>query len=203
MFFLKQDKFYLDRNRIRKIGGRILLIVFVSFIFITSFRPTNNKDEERSVSVIFHAYIGGYLPSFSNYFVEQKNKNLSTEPSYENYDKVKFRFGNQTFAGFYRIMNQLGFSDYGSTVHYSGFFNVYSFWRDLIQDFGLYGSGIFTIFLGFIIGVLTRNLNRYSFVGLNILTLTGVYLSFTLFYSVTGFSFFYMVLILPPFLLKN
>ncbi|MEI6881430.1 MAG: O-antigen polymerase [Bacteroidota bacterium] len=203
MFFLKQDNFFPKREQIRKIGLRFLVIVFISFIFITSFRTTNNKDEDKPVLVIFHAYLGGYLPSFSTYFVEYSNKFLSTEPSYENYDKAKSRFGNQTFAGFYRIMNQLGFADFGSTVHYSGLFNVYSFWRDLIQDFGLYGTGLFTSFLGFIIGILHRNLNKFSFTGLNILTLIGVYMSFTLFYSITGFSFFYFVLIFPSFLLKK
>jgi oligosaccharide repeat unit polymerase len=203
MFLFKQDNFYLNRNQITKIGRRILVIVFISFTFITSLRTTNNKDDDKPVLVIFHAYLGGYVPSFSNYFVEYNNKILSTEPSYENYDKAKSRFGNQTFAGFYRIMKQLGFTDFGSTVHYSGLFNVYSFWRDLIQDFGLYGTGLFISFLGFIIGIVSRNLNKFSFTGLNILTLLGVYMSFTLFYSIAGFSFFYIVLILPPFLLKK
>ena len=203
MFFLNYDNFIINRDKIRKIGYRILFTVFISFLVITSTRVSNNEKNDNSVLVIAHAYLGGYLPSFSNYFVEYKNETLSTEPSYTNYENAKSRFGNQTFAGFYRIMNQLGFTDFGSSVHYSGLFNVYSFWRDLIQDFGLNGSGVFTALFGFIIGIVSRNLNKNSFAGQNIFTLLGVYLSFTLFYSITGFSFFYMVLILPPFMLKK
>lgn len=183
-------------------------VFFISFLslLITIMRPTpnNNNSEEISFFPIIFTYTSGYIPSFSNFYDEYVNNiTITTMPSYEEYSKVKNRFGNQTFAGFYRFMQQLKIVKYGATVHYEGLFNVYTFYRDLITDFGVK----LTYFICFFIGVLTSLLNklliRNNPIHLIYITILTTVLVFTLTYSLFGFTFIFIMLISPKIYIKK
>jgi oligosaccharide repeat unit polymerase len=200
--FIDSGQFYINKKRSTRFGLRLFGFLLLIIISVTAFRSQNKTSDTKLVPTLF-AYFGGYIPSFSDFYFEKSTCNLSTEPSFKGYDRVSSRFGNQTFAGIYRISNQLGLASNGASVHYTGVFNVYTLYRDVITDFGVFGSYVFMSCLGFFFGILRVNLNKKSFIGLHIITLIGVFLFFTLFYSIFGFSFFYLVLFVSPTLIKK
>lgn len=192
----------LYRFSLKKIG-LTALVIFTFFIAITKTR-SNDSPVEIDTLAITYTYFSGYLPSFSNYFDELTRYGYNiTEPSYEQFDFAKNRFGNQTFAGFYRLLYEMKVVKYSATVHYSGKFNVYTYFRDLITDFGIFGSLLFLLVWGILFGLANRNLNRYRFTGSLYTTLLGVFLLFTVTYSFFGFIFSFLLFIVTPFLIQN
>lgn len=196
------------RNKINVKPLLIKAVIFISLIstLITIMRPSAKKDNSQEVSflpVIF-TYTSGYIPSFSNFYDEySSNLTLSTMPSYENYIKVENRFGNQTFAGFYRLMQQLKIVKYGATVHYEGLFNVYTFYRDLITDFGIQVTYIICFFIGLVTSIFNKLLNRNNPIHLIYITIITTILVFTLTYSLFGFTFIFIMLLSPQIYIKK
>lgn len=183
-------------------------VFFISFVslLITIMRPTpnSNNSEEISFFPIIFTYTSGYIPSFSNFYDEYINNiTITTMPSYEEYSKVKNRFGNQTFAGFYRFMQQLKIVEYGATVHYEGLFNVYTFYRDLITDFGVKLTYFICFFIGVLTSLLNKLLKRNNPIHLIYITILTTVLVFTLTYSLFGFTFIFIMLISPKIYIKK
>ncbi|MFV8374697.1 O-antigen polymerase [Flavobacterium sp. LB1P71] len=190
------------KNKINFKPLLIKAVIFISLIssLITIMRPSAKKDNSEEVSFfpIIFTYTSGYIPSFSNFYDEYStNSTPSTMPSYENYSKVKNRFGNQTFAGFYRLMQQLKIVKYGATVHYEGLFNVYTFYRDLITDFGIQVTYLICFFIGLLTSLFNKLLNRNNPIHLIYITIITTILVFTLTYSLFGFTFVFVMLLSP------
>lgn len=190
------------KNKINFKPLLIKAVIFISLIssLITIMRPSAKKDNSEEVSFfpIIFTYTSGYIPSFSNFYDEYStNSTPSTMPSYADYSKVKNRFGNQTFAGFYRLMQQLKIVKYGATVHYEGLFNVYTFYRDLITDFGIKVTYLICFLIGLLTSLFNKLLNRNNPIHLIYITIITTILVFTLTYSLFGFTFVFIMLLSP------
>jgi oligosaccharide repeat unit polymerase len=186
------------------IKGVILISVVSSLITIMRLNGKEENSKKVSFFPIIFTYTSGYIPSFGNFYDEYStNTTLSTMPSYENYQNVKNRFGNQTFAGFYRLMQKLKIVKYGATVHYEGLFNVYTFYRDLITDFGIKVTYMICFLIGIITGLLNKLLNRENPIHLIYITIITTILVFTLTYSLFGFTFIFLMLFSPKILIQK
>lgn len=197
---------YVNRFKIKSTLLRGVIPVVILTSIITIIRPSSKDDNSDKVAFIpiLFTYTSGYIPSFGNYYDEYILKSISpTMPSYEYYDKVKDRFGNQTFAGFYRLLQQFKIVRYGATVHYEGFFNVYTVYRDLITDFGICLTYFICFLFGMFVNLFDKLLNRNNPAHLIYISMIATILVFTLTYSLFGFTFVFLMFFSPYFFIKE
>jgi len=197
---------YKNKIKLKHFFIKAFVIIFFLGSLITIMRPSRNNSDSKNISFlpIIFSYTSGYIPSFSNFYDDYtSNTYLSTVPSYEHYSKVKDRFGNQTFAGFYRLLQQLKIVKYGATVHYEGGFNVYTFYRDLITDFGILATYLLCFLIGVFTTIYNKLLNRNNPIHLIYITIITTILLFTITYSLFGFSFIFLLLLSPTFYIKK
>ncbi len=208
LMLIKNDN-YINKLNFKYILLRALIILSTISIIITALRLNQsvNKSDNIGAFPIIFTYTSGYIASFSNYFEEYNSNsthsNVSTNPTDINYNNTKNRFGNQTFSGLYRILNQLGIVKYPSSVHYEGMFNVYTFYRDLISDFGINGTYFICFFIGAITTFINKILNRGNPVHIIYITLITTILVFTITYSLFGFTFIFFMFLSPKLFLKK
>jgi oligosaccharide repeat unit polymerase len=123
------------------------MIVFTFYFgtILTALLRVGNLDSNLDISSKTTNYFIGFLPAFSEWI----------EEFIVNYGKEDLTLGAYTFAGIYELLGfgvrQQGliqeFVSYGDSV--GGTTNIYTVFRFLIMDYGLFGSLFLTLSLGF------------------------------------------------------
>jgi oligosaccharide repeat unit polymerase len=187
----------------RRFAFPLVLVLFLSGLIVTAaylrgaLHAAGDGAVSNPVVKVVYDYATGYIPAFSGFYDEYVQRVVSTMATAGEQEN---RFGNQTFAGIYRLLAMLGVVEGSSFNHYDGAFNVYTILRDLIVDFGVGGSLLAVLLLGFTSQLLFRlvPVNTYRGAVLNGLIFTQM--QFSLMYSLFGFIFYFVCLIISPFL---
>jgi oligosaccharide repeat unit polymerase len=177
----------INRNKIPLRGAIRSVVVSVALVFGLLFYAffvrglqdsESNEYIKNSISESILAYSSGHIYAFGDWFYYRYQA-----PSKIHYREEEFRAGFLTFNGLFKFTDEAkelpaGFYDeyYKPTGTWET--NVYSVFRGLISDFGLYGSMLFFLFLGTVMKVVFTKM-RDSFC---------VY-SFSLYAVFVGFSY--------------
>lgn len=126
------------------IGGSV---VFLAFLYLTMMFRLGQINEKAStiVSQKFIAYATGHLPCFDTWFTEMRT------------DEEPLHFGAHTF---YALSNTLGIEKREQGIYqerlvigkngFEGEANVYTAFRPLVEDFGVYGAPLFMLLFGYL-----------------------------------------------------
>ncbi len=187
--------------------GSILAVVaaiFCSFFVITELRTHSDDGTERpprsGLVFTLYDYATGYVPAFDRYYGEYLAGEVTTSPTIADYSPGSGRPGNQTFSGIYRLMSQLGLVTQSASNRYEGSFNVYTIHRDLIMDFGVPGSLALTFLTGFSMTLFYRLCDWRNVSSIILLALLTTQMEFSLIYSLFGFIFYPVLLVVSPLL---
>jgi len=190
------------RKRLVLIGGASIALIFWVTSVLRGSLDSSGESKVEAFGHLVYDYATGYIPAFGGYFEEYTSDSLSTRPSSEDYDLENPRWGNQTFAGMYRLLSYAGLSTRSASNHYEGTFNVYTVFRDLITDFGVNGA----LGLCFLVGLALQWIFLLGRPGnlrwLIFLSLAMVQMEFSLVYSLFGLIFYPVSLLLSPYLVR-
>lgn len=158
LFFIYNNNFNL--NNFKKKFQIIVKAIFLVLSFLVLFGLLANvvgRNTTHSVWEQISIYLGGPLVALEKFL----------QNSIESRNKV---WGSETFLGIYRILNQFGLSDITLTRHLeyvrfgNNWGNVYTAFRRYIHDFGIVGTFIIQIILGFSYGLFYRVIrNKFIF----------------------------------------
>jgi oligosaccharide repeat unit polymerase len=155
--------------------------------------------DKAKLSRVIYAYATGYIPAFDGFYLEYKSGNVTTAPTNPDYDASHQRFGSQTFAAVYRLLAQMKILKQSASNRYEGVsFNVYTIYRDLITDFGVVGSLASVSVVAFMVTYVKRCLWMKKAWAIIFMALLITQMEFTLIYSLFGFIFYPMILLLSP-----
>lgn len=128
------------------------LTIYVYFLFIQLLRGGGNTDNLKNVAGHVLTWFFGYLPAFSEWLDHT-------------YKAFQYAFGSFTFAGIY---DALGFGERAGGIYQpvqiseARVTNIFTAYRGLIEDFGLFGSIIFMAILGRALSIcITARRNLY------------------------------------------
>lgn len=173
-------------GKIKKFNIRTIIIfigvLIVSFaLFTTTMMLRIGSWDSYSYSLVRNKmgnYVFGHIPAFDNWF---SNNTWNYE----------YTFGAKTFIG---IFDLLGLSSRSQGIYQDNYIggalatNVYSYFRGIIDDFGMVGGLIFTALMLIIITAAYRKLeNRQTNVTNQIILMVGY--SFIMFFMVSLFSY--------------
>lgn len=151
MVFIAFTLMSINNNWIHKDNAKLLfklIIVFivslVAFYFTSIIVGRNNVTSEHTILNYFVKYFGESIYNFDCY--------ITNPPSCNKY------FGQETLSGIYGALRKLGLTDINYIIHLefrtlpngtsSG--NVYTFFRRLIQDYGIVLMYVFTFIISLI-----------------------------------------------------
>ena len=172
-----------------KIISRIVFIftLLIVFLYFSMIMRTGKFDKKTALQIEqkFIEYAMGFLPCFDIWFYEEED--------------IEFSYGSKTFYG---ISNYIGLAKreqgiYSKTISFGKEnielkSNVYTIFRPLIEDFGIYGALLFLFFFGCITKMaLATILVRYNIAfGQTILTAAYCYILWSFvasFFSYTSY----------------
>lgn len=151
----------------KKITFKTIIYVFAGvFAVFVGFRILGYLTRKSTVRELWNdifLYSGGSIPAFSYYL---DNKPVAND-----------LFGRETLYNIYKVLRNNGFSNiplYFSTLPFyrNGHLystNVYTAFRRLIQDYGLFFSYIIVFFEGLIYGQWTKRVKTNPYVGLELI----------------------------------
>jgi oligosaccharide repeat unit polymerase len=181
-------------------AGAVIALAFLVVTMLREHRDPLDESTQPGTGMVgtVYVYATGYVPAFGSFYAEYLAGDISTAPTNPDYDPNQRRFGNQTFSGAYRLLAALGIVKSSASNRYDGAFNVYTLHRDLIMDFGTYGSLCFLLLLGFGATLLSRMLDHREPKNLVLLSLLTAQMEFSLIYSLFGFIFYPLALVAAP-----
>ena len=168
----------INKKSIIKFGtiiGMLYIIFFISMMF------RNGNFDIKTYQIIklkFNNYIFGHIPAFDYWFSKI-------------YNKITYSFGKQTFIGMFDLLGKgeriqgIYVDSYNGGVIGS---NVYTYFRGIIDDFGIFFSMFFLIIILIISTNSYFNLRRGNYKISNQVILLISY-SFILYYIVSIFSY--------------
>ena len=180
-----------------------ILLAFAVVSELRSRRETVGSAPVLGLVHTIYIYATGYIPAFGHFYQEYRAGELTTFPTNPDYRPENERFGNQTFSGIYRLLAKLNVVKESASNKYEGRFNVYTIHRDLIMDFGVIGGLSFIFLAGFGLTLLVRLLDQRRPNNILLLSLLTTQMQFSLIYSLFGFIFYPLVLILSPLLVRS
>ena len=184
----------------------VLAVLLGAFWVTTELRGRAESGAERALPNgflgVLYVYANGYVPAFGEFYQEHADGFLSTAPTSSDYDASATRLGNQTFSGIYRFLAQVGLARYSASNRYEGVFNVYTIYRDLIMDFGVPGSVVFIFLVGLGVTLLHNAIAGRGARALILLSLVTTQMEFSLIYSLFGFAFYPVILLVSPLLAR-
>ena len=184
----------------------VFAVLLAAFWVTTELRGRAESGAERTLPNGFlgllYVYANGYVPAFGEFYQEHADGFLSTAPTSNDYDASASRLGNQTFSGVYRFLAQVGLARYSASNRYEGVFNVYTIYRDLIMDFGVPGSLVFIFLVGLGVTLLHNAIAGRGARALILLSLVTTQMEFSLIYSLFGFAFYPVILVVSPLLAR-
>ena len=184
----------------------VLGVILAAFWVTTELRGRAESGADRTLPSgflgVLYVYANGYVPAFGAFYQEHSDGFLSTAPTSSDYEASAGRLGNQTFSGVYRFLAQAGLARYSASNRYEGTFNVYTIYRDLIMDFGVPGSLIFIFLVGLGVTLLHNAIAGRGARALILLSLITTQMEFSLIYSLFGFAFYPVVLVVSPLLAR-
>ena len=163
------------------------ILFFPLFIFSFKLRDGYNDDSESIILSTILSYVFGSIFAFSDFFSSFLGFNTLSRYVVEDH----YTFGYYTFKS---LFDFFGGSKYFPPGYYYDFYshdnfiqtNIFTIFRQLIQDFSVFGSIIFLFFLGFLVNLLYFMFFklRYPYLMLSLLVLFFVFLGMSQMFSI-------------------
>lgn len=196
-----------EAGSIVKVIGPIFLTVMVIFFAYQAFRhpiedvsPGNEAIlGDNTAAKTFYFYVTGSLPAFSQVFGDNGV-----------FDDASLGYGLNLFGGVAKLVQFAIYPDIKVNLYrYEGVFtpmlcNIFTVFRELILDFGMYGSIWAFLAIGVITGAIYEAyLRSGSRRLLIILVVIFTFLEYSVFYSAFGFIFMNLLFVAPWIFLKK
>lgn len=182
--------------------GAFLLSVFIVVTNLRTRSDTDLHESEGGLLQTAYVYCTGYIPAFNSFFDEYLVDGLTTFPINPDYDPHSRRVANQTLSGVYRAAASLGIVQRSATNRYDGAFNVYTIYRDLILDLRVVGSLLAAFAFACCSALVFRLTKPDSGRAVVLLSLLTAQMQFSLIYSLGGFVFYPIALMLAPLMVR-